>query len=73
MSTARGITVKDVASADFIKAYARYLKRSGRVELPKWVDLVKTGINKQLAPVDPDWYFIRMGMCSFFYYIPSDT
>eukprot|EP01115_Flamella_aegyptia_P002624 TRINITY_DN136740_c0_g1_i1.p1 TRINITY_DN136740_c0_g1~~TRINITY_DN136740_c0_g1_i1.p1 ORF type:complete len:165 (-),score=61.98 TRINITY_DN136740_c0_g1_i1:54-491(-) len=60
MSTARGITVKDVPADAFIKAYAKYLKRSGRVELPKWVDIVKTGVGKQLAPLDPDWYYTRM-------------
>jgi small subunit ribosomal protein S19e len=28
-------------------------------QLPKWTDLVKTGIHKELAPYDPDWYYIR--------------
>lgn len=66
MSTSRGITVKDVPADAFIKAYAKYLKRSGRVELPKWVDIVKTGTLKQLSPIDPDWYYVRMGMyCSY--------
>ncbi len=60
----KGITVRDVAPVEFIRAYARYLKRSGRVELPKWVDLVKTGIHKQLAPLDQDWFFTRMGTCN---------
>jgi small subunit ribosomal protein S19e len=25
------------------------------------VDIVKTGTFKELAPYDPDWYFIRAG------------
>lgn len=45
----------------FIKAYAAYLKRTGKLEVPKWVDLVKTGTFKELAPYDPDWYFVRAG------------
>jgi small subunit ribosomal protein S19e len=45
----------------FIKAYAAYLKRTGKLEVPKWVDIVKTGTFKELAPYDPDWYFIRAG------------
>jgi hypothetical protein len=45
----------------FIKAYAAYLKRTGKLEVPKWVDLVKTGTFKELAPYDPDWYYIRAG------------
>ena len=56
-----GTTVKDVQAGSFIKAYAAYLKRTGRLEVPKWVDLVKTGAHKELAPYDPDWYFVRAG------------
>ncbi|KAL2912368.1 Protein component of the small (40S) ribosomal subunit [Polyrhizophydium stewartii] len=54
-----GVTVKDVSAHSFVKAYAAYLKRTGKLELPKWVDLVKTGAHKELAPYDPDWYYVR--------------
>ena len=46
----RGITVRDVAAADFIKAYAEHLKNTGRVELPSWCDLVKTAPHKEMCP-----------------------
>ena len=46
----------------FISAYASHLKRSGKLEVPTWVDLVKTGSFKELAPYDPDWYYVRAGM-----------
>merc|ERR1712178_49379 len=60
MSTpARGVTVKDVSAHDFVIAYAAHLKRTGKVEVPKWADLVKTATFKELAPYDPDWYYIR--------------
>ncbi|KAK4601111.1 hypothetical protein RGQ29_010616 [Quercus rubra] len=52
-------TVKDVSPHEFVKSYAAHLKRSGRVELPEWTDLVKTATFKELAPYDPDWYYIR--------------
>ena len=55
----RGVTVKDVAAQDFVIAYAAHLKRTGKIEVPKWADLVKTGITRELAPYDPDWYYIR--------------
>jgi len=55
-----GVTVKDVAADEFIQAFANHLKRSGKVDPPKWVDIVKTGTNKELAPYNPDWYFIRV-------------
>ncbi len=38
------------------------LLSSGKLEIPKWVDIVKTGTNKELAPYDPDWFYIRAGM-----------
>ena len=31
------------------------------MELPEWTDIVKTGVLKELAPYDPDWYYIRAG------------
>ncbi|ORY91058.1 40S ribosomal protein S19-A [Syncephalastrum racemosum] len=64
-----GITVKDVNAHEFIKAYAAYLKRTGKLEVPKWVDLVKTGTFKELAPYDPDWYFIRAASVARHIYI----
>lgn len=32
-----------------------------QIELPPWTDIVKTGVLKELAPYDPDWYYIRAG------------
>ncbi|KAJ3188263.1 40S ribosomal protein S19 [Gaertneriomyces sp. JEL0708] len=54
-----GVTVKDVSSHAFVKAYAAYLKRTGKLEVPKWVDLVKTAPYKELAPYDQDWFYVR--------------
>ncbi|BFU25369.1 ribosomal protein S19e, putative [Entamoeba histolytica HM-1:IMSS-B] len=51
--------IKDVVAIDFIKAYAEHLKKSGKLEIPEWVDTVKTGMCKELAPLNPDWIYIR--------------
>ncbi|KZV93542.1 ribosomal protein S19 [Exidia glandulosa HHB12029] len=51
--------VRDVAPDAFIKAYSSHLKRSGKLEVPTWVDIVKTGAYKELAPYDPDWFYVR--------------
>ena len=53
------VTVKDVEAAKFIEAFAKHLKRQGRFEIPKWSDVVKTGVSKELAPYDPDWLYTR--------------
>lgn len=55
-----GCTVKDVQAAVFINTYAQYLKRLGQVDLPSWVDTVKTSSSRELAPMDPDWFFVRL-------------
>ena len=68
-----GVTVKDVKAQDFIKAYAAYLKRTGRLEVPKWVDVVKTGVHKELAPYDPDWYYIRAAAVARHIYLRKGT
>ncbi|KAJ1421469.1 Winged helix DNA-binding domain superfamily [Sesbania bispinosa] len=57
MATSR--TVKDVSPHEFVKAYSAHLKRSGKMELPEWTDIVKTARFKELAPHDPDWYYVR--------------
>jgi len=59
MSQKVGVTVKDVPAQEFVQAYAQHLKRSGKIRVPKWTDLVKTATYKELSPYDPDWYYIR--------------
>ncbi|KAF0852993.1 40S small subunit ribosomal protein eS19 (rpS19) [Andalucia godoyi] len=53
------VTVKDVDAQKFIAAYAAHLKKSGKLEVPKWADLVKTATQKQHGPYDADWFFVR--------------
>ena len=43
-------------------AISSYVSRSGKIKLPDYVDYVKTGKHKELAPYDKDWYYIRAGM-----------
>lgn len=52
-------TVKDVNAQQFISAYAQHLKRQGKMEIPKWVDIVKTATYKELAPYSADWFYVR--------------
>ena len=54
-----GVTVKDVDSHEFVKAFAQWLKKGGKIKLPDYVDYIKTGKQKELAPYDRDWYFVR--------------
>jgi len=55
----KGATVKDIPAQEFIIALAQHFKKSQKLELPEWHDIVKTGTFKELAPINPDWYYIR--------------
>jgi small subunit ribosomal protein S19e len=40
--TSNFYTVKDLSAAEFISAFAQYLKKNNLIERPKWADYVKT-------------------------------
>eukprot|EP01084_Bolivina_argentea_P204159 348600_1 len=54
------LPVKDVNQQVFVRRLAHYLKKSKKVDLPEWVDYVKTGYAKELPPNTQDWLYIRM-------------
>ena len=66
-------TVKDVPAFDFINAYAKHLKRGGKIEIPKWTEICKTAKHKELAPYDPDWFYVRAASVARKLYIRSGT
>jgi hypothetical protein len=35
--------------------------RNAQLQIPDWVDVVKTACFKELPPLDRDWYYIRAG------------
>eukprot|EP01065_Artemidia_motanka_P008411 TRINITY_DN14233_c0_g4_i1.p1 TRINITY_DN14233_c0_g4~~TRINITY_DN14233_c0_g4_i1.p1 ORF type:complete len:159 (+),score=59.34 TRINITY_DN14233_c0_g4_i1:71-547(+) len=55
----RPVTLKDADAHKWVKAYAKHLKKQGKLQVPKWVDIAKTGIQCELAPYDPDWFYVR--------------
>jgi small subunit ribosomal protein S19e len=66
MTGGKPAIVKDVDPQHFINAYAAYLKKAGKIEIPKYVDVIKLASFKELAPMDPDWYYTRCGMSTTF-------
>ena len=58
---ARAYSVKDISAHEFVVKYAAWLRKSGKLPVPKWVDIVKTGSHKELAPYGDDWYYVRAG------------
>jgi len=63
------VTVKDINSQVFVKAYAAHLKESGEMTSPKYVDRRRTSA-KQYSVYDNDLYFIKAGNYnkSFFFH-----
>ena len=47
------VSVKDVSQQDFVVAMAAHLKKSGKMKVPDWVDIVKTNVGKELVGVSP--------------------
>ncbi|XP_048950690.1 40S ribosomal protein S19 isoform X1 [Canis lupus dingo] len=54
-----GVTVKDVNQQEFVRALAAFLKKSGKLKVPEWVDTVKLAKHKELAPYDENWFYTR--------------
>ncbi|XP_034107080.1 40S ribosomal protein S19a-like [Drosophila albomicans] len=54
-----GVTVKDIDQHEVTKAVAAFLKKSGKLKVPEQMDLIKTAKYKELAPTDPDWFYVR--------------
>merc|ERR1711893_54299 len=66
-----GVSVKDVNQHDFVRALAAFLKKSGKLKVPDWTDLVKLGKHKELAPYEEDWYYIRTASVARHMYMRS--
>eukprot|EP00736_Rhodelphis_marinus_P014288 Rmarinus@m.5170 len=67
------VCVKDVPAHDFIVEYAQHLKRTGKVTVPEWANLVKTAHFKELAPYEPDWFYIRCASVARHIYLRGGT
>uniref|UniRef100_A0A2K5DDL4 40S ribosomal protein S19 n=1 Tax=Aotus nancymaae TaxID=37293 RepID=A0A2K5DDL4_AOTNA len=44
-----GVTIKDVHQQEFVRALAAFLKKSGKLKVPEWVDTVKLAKHKGLG------------------------
>ena len=70
---ARAYSVKDISAHEFVVKYAAWLRKSGKLPVPKWVDIVKTGSHKELAPYGDDWYYVRAASLARKVYLRQGT
>ena len=65
-SRARSLAIAVCAPAALHTALVSHARcptslQNHQLQIPDWVDLVKTAKFKELAPYDKDWYYIRAG------------
>jgi len=51
--------VKDVNQQQFVTAFAAHLKKSGKLVVPEFCDIIKTAKFKELSPYESDWFYTR--------------
>ena len=66
-------SVKDVDQHEIVRQIAGFLKKSGKVKVPEYADLVKLGKHKELAPIDSDWYYVRTASLARRLYVRSSV
>lgn len=49
----------DVPTAQLLPKLAAELKSRNAVAPPPWAEFAKTGVHKQRAPIQPDWWYLR--------------
>ncbi|NWF96359.1 MAG: 30S ribosomal protein S19e [Candidatus Thorarchaeota archaeon] len=52
-------TVYDIPANIFIRRLAQDLKSRKEIQIPDWALFSKTGVHRERAPDDPEWWYIR--------------
>ena len=53
------VTAYDISATDLIKAISEDFKTFAEIVPPSWASFVKTGVNRELPPENPDWWYVR--------------
>jgi small subunit ribosomal protein S19e len=53
-------TAYDVPADKLISSIAEELKKVDAIQPPEWSSVVKTGIHREKAPGEPDWWYTRV-------------
>ena len=62
-------SVKDVDQQLFVVGFADFLKKSGKMQVPEWADLIKLSRFNEQGPHNPDWFFVRAASVARHLYI----
>lgn len=65
---------RDVPAQKFIEAYASFLKRQGKLEVPGYVEIVKTSAGNELPPQDAEgWFYMRAASIARHIYLRKEV
>merc|ERR1712168_1211652 len=64
-------SVKDVCQQHFVVGFADFLKKSGKMKVPEWADLIKLSRFHEQGPHNQDWFFVRAASVARHLYIRS--
>nr|UXY86959.1 40S ribosomal protein S19 [Cryptomonas paramecium] len=65
-------TVTDIPADFFIAFYANFLKKGGQVDIPSWIDIVKTKNARENSPYSSDWFFYKLASLARRFYIKKE-
>lgn len=66
------VCVRDVNQSDFVAAFAAFLKKSGKINVPKWADYAKTSPAREMPPASDDWFYTRVAAVARQVYIKGE-
>uniref|UniRef100_A0A452UW87 40S ribosomal protein S19 n=1 Tax=Ursus maritimus TaxID=29073 RepID=A0A452UW87_URSMA len=69
--TKSGVPIKDVNQQVFLRALSAFLKKSGKLKVPEWVDTVRLAKHKELAPYDENWFYMQAASTARHLYPPG--
>uniref|UniRef100_A0A671FCR5 Ribosomal protein S19 n=1 Tax=Rhinolophus ferrumequinum TaxID=59479 RepID=A0A671FCR5_RHIFE len=52
-----GVTVQDMNQQNPVRALAAFLRKSGELQVPEWVAVVRLAMHKGLAPYDENCFY----------------
>ncbi|XP_027697363.1 40S ribosomal protein S19-like [Vombatus ursinus] len=63
------VMVKDVNQQEFIQALAAFLKKSGKLKVPEWVDTATLAKHKKPAPYNENWFYTWAASTAYHLYL----
>uniref|UniRef100_A0A452QLB0 40S ribosomal protein S19 n=1 Tax=Ursus americanus TaxID=9643 RepID=A0A452QLB0_URSAM len=62
---------RNVNQQVFLRALSAFLKKSGKLKVPEWVDTVRLAKHKQPAPYDENWFYMQAASTARHLYLPG--